>query len=76
MGDMTILNQISNRDLECRGLDRGGMAFCERRRMMVQGKAGRLLYILAIWPGAEKVETSFSACHLGPTIIGFEFGRI
>lgn len=76
MGHVTILNQISDRDLECRALDGGGMGFCERCRMMVQGKAGRLLYIVAIWPGAEKVETSFSACHLGPTIIGFEFGRI
>lgn len=76
MGPVTILNQISDRDLECRALDGGGMDFCERYRVMVQGKAGRLLYTRTIWPGAEKVETSFCACHLSPTIIGFEFGRI
>ena len=43
MGHVIILNQVSDRDLECRTLDGGGMDICERCRIMVQGKAGRVL---------------------------------
>ena len=43
MGHMTILNQISDRDLERRALDGGGMDFCERCRITVQGQAGGAL---------------------------------
>lgn len=71
---LEILNQISDRNLERRELHRGGMEFCERYGMIMERRAGKLLYV--IWNGAEEVQTSFSACHLGPTIIGFEFGRI